>query len=132
MAGRAMVTGTSAISRVFRFGGVNAVGREPELWAPPQLEGQGHRPHCCFCLVPCGHRCHCGQDAGVTYATSPAATRLSGAQSPWPEGQDYKHHLYFSLVLSLLCVPVHPPLGAQMCGTLLHPGVLNRGIFVEL
>ena len=74
--GGARVTGTFG---VVRFTGVTAAGRDLDLQAPPWLEGQDYRPHCCCSPAPCG--CvHCwGWEATGMCATSPAATGFSGA-----------------------------------------------------
>lgn len=60
---------------------------------------QGHRP-CCCCPVPCGYGCHCGREAGVMCAASPAATGLQDQPAHWLQqgwghgSQNLRHHFY--------------------------------------
>ena len=44
--------------------------------------------------------------------------------------QDFKHASAVPLVRPPPCVPVHPPLDAQMCGILQQPDILDRGILL--
>ena len=63
-----------AVSGIVVFAGTTALGKGSELWVPPYLKEWRHRPLCHCCPVSCDHESHCGQEAGVTCATSSAAT----------------------------------------------------------
>ena len=89
--------------------------------------------HCC--LVPCGHGCCFGMEAGVTCTTFPAAARFFGSSgsATTARGWDHRHHLPCSPIsTSSVCSSTHPPSDIRTCGSLWCPGVLDRGNFVEL
>lgn len=51
---------------------------------------------------------------------------------PWPEGWHHEYDLCCFISSASSVVPIHSPLDGQMCGTLWHPGMLDRGSFVVL
>lgn len=68
-----------AVSGIVVFAGSTALGKGSELRVPPYLKEWRHRRLCHCCPVICDHESHCGQEAGVTCASSSAATGFLSA-----------------------------------------------------
>lgn len=101
------------------------VGEEPQT--PPQLEGQGHRPHChCYLILH-------GQEASDMCPVSPDAPRFSGSVGSTSVAEGLTDTTSTVPMYSPpLYVPIHPPLHVQLCAILWCPVVWCRGTFVEL
>ena len=106
----------------------------PESWVPPWLEVLVPRPHCTCFPVTCVYMSCSGWEAKVLCATSPAATGFSGAWGSAAIACGLEMQVQPPL-FAPFCLPsglVSPSWEVQMYGILWHPGVLGRGIFVEL
>lgn len=128
------VTDTSATSVVVKFTGTTMAGKELEWWVLLQVRDGVTDPTFTAAQV-----------SGAISTTFlrrlesflPPPLLLLCSQRPWAwipwlgRQSSIACILCCSRFLPLLCVPVHLHLGVQMCGTLLHPGVLNRGNFFE-
>ena len=78
-------------------------------------------PHQCCCPVSCAHRHWCSQEAEVVSAVPPPATGFSGAPGSAAVARGLGSGALrplFPQLLPPLCVPMHPPSHAQMCGSL--------------
>lgn len=93
---------------------------------PGPLEGQGPGPHCCCCLITCGHGCQSGWEARDMWAASLAANGFwnCGFSCHFQRSTIADTDSTFSSVLTPMCVPIHTHLGVQMHGIIWHPTVL--------
>lgn len=123
---------TSATSLVVRFTGATVAGKEVEWWVLLQVRDGVTGP--AFTAAQFSGAISTTVTRRLESFLPPPLLLLCSlrlwAQIPGLGRQSsIAGILCCSQVLPPLCVPVHLHLGVQMCGTLLHPGVLNRGNF---
>ena len=117
----AMVTGSSAMSGVVEFTGAAVAGQGARVTEASMAKEMGWQ--LCRCLFSCGCGCSCILEARVLCATFPGLSgtaSLAGGHQP---------------CLALALPPLFPvPIFrcADVWNSLVCPGVLDRGTFVEL